>query len=60
MLCLYQAKMALCRTGTKWECGKQYFIPCLTQGGAFRTFPDVYPMTGEVIAEISNDIFNEL
>jgi hypothetical protein len=42
------------------ECGKHYFIPCLTQGGTFSTFPNVYPMTSEIIGEISDDIFSEL
>ena len=42
------------------ECGKNYFIPCLTQGGAFSTFPDVYPRTSKIIDEISADIFDEL
>ena len=42
------------------ECGKKYFIPCLTQGGAFSTFPDVYGRTSAVIDQISADIFGEL
>lgn len=39
------------------ECGKLYFIPCLTQGLGFSSFPGVYETTDEVIDELSKEKF---
>lgn len=39
------------------ECGTKYFIPCLSQGLSFSTFPGVYEATSEEIARISKEKF---
>ncbi|MEG0566710.1 MAG: uroporphyrinogen decarboxylase, partial [Hungatella sp.] len=39
------------------ECGKQYFIPCLSQGLGFSSFPGVYETTSEVIDALSKEMF---
>lgn len=39
------------------DCGKQYFIPCLTQGLGFSSFPGVYETTDEVIDALSKEMF---
>jgi uroporphyrinogen-III decarboxylase len=41
-----------CRT-----CGKHYFIPCLTQGLNFSSFPGVYEATSEAIDRMSKKMF---
>ncbi|MEG1619709.1 MAG: uroporphyrinogen decarboxylase family protein [Eubacterium sp.] len=39
------------------ECGKVHFIPCLTQGLGFSSFPGVYEATDEIIDELSKEMF---
>jgi uroporphyrinogen-III decarboxylase len=39
------------------NCGKLYFIPCLTQGLNFSSFPGVYECTTEMIDKISKEMF---
>jgi len=39
------------------RCGKQYFIPCLTQGLGFSSFPGVYDATNEAIDRTSGEMF---
>ena len=39
------------------RCGKQYFIPCLTQGLNFSSFPGVYEATSEAIDKMSKKMF---
>jgi len=39
------------------ECGKLYFIPCLSQGLNFSSFEGVYEATDEVIDEVSKELF---
>lgn len=39
------------------ECGKLYFIPCLSQGLNFSSFEGVYDTTDEVIDEVSKEMF---
>lgn len=39
------------------ECGKLYFIPCLSQGGPYGSFPGVYETTSEVIDQLSKEMF---
>lgn len=41
-----------CRT-----CGKHYFIPCLTQGLNFSSFPGVYEATSQAIDQMSKKMF---
>lgn len=41
-----------CRT-----CGKHYFIPCLTQGLNFSSFPGVYEAASEAIDRMSRKLF---
>jgi hypothetical protein len=38
-------------------CGKHYFIPCLTQGLNFSSFPGVYEATSEAIDRMSKKMF---
>ncbi|GAB6909339.1 Uroporphyrinogen-III decarboxylase [Desulfosarcina cetonica] len=38
-------------------CGKHYFIPCLTQGLNFSSFPGVYEATSKAIDEMSKKMF---
>lgn len=42
------------------ECGKYYYIPCLTMGSAFSSSPHVYPMASEVIDQISAEMYDQL
>ena len=35
------------------ECGKHYFIPCVSQGGAMSAFPGVYQALSEEIDRLS-------
>ena len=39
------------------ECGKKYFIPCLTQGLGISSFPGVYDATSKAIDEMSKKMF---
>ncbi len=39
------------------NCGKLYFIPCLTMGGAWSAFPGVYEKVSEEIDKMSNEMF---
>ncbi|WP_022666390.1 uroporphyrinogen decarboxylase family protein [Desulfospira joergensenii] len=39
------------------SCGKQYFIPCLTQGLHFSSFPGVYDAATEAINQMSKKMF---
>ncbi|KNZ42767.1 uroporphyrinogen decarboxylase family protein [Acetobacterium bakii] len=39
------------------ECGKLYFIPCLSQGLNISSFPGVYEATSEIIDELSKEMF---
>lgn len=39
------------------NCGKHYFIPCLTQGLGFSSFPGVYDCVSEEIDKISKKMF---
>jgi uroporphyrinogen-III decarboxylase len=39
------------------SCGKQYFIPCLTQGLNFSSFPGVYEAATEAINNMSKKMF---
>ena len=39
------------------SCGKKYFIPCLTQGLNFSSFPGVYDAATEAIDEMSKQMF---
>jgi len=39
------------------ECGKLYFIPCLSQGLNISSFPGVYEATSEIIDQLSKEIF---
>jgi hypothetical protein len=39
------------------NCGKHYFIPNLTQGLNFSSFPGVYETASEVIDEMSKKMF---
>ncbi|MBF7097432.1 uroporphyrinogen decarboxylase family protein [Alkalibacter mobilis] len=39
------------------NCGKHYFIPCLTQGLGFSSFPGVYDKTNEEIDKMSEKMF---
>jgi len=39
------------------SCGKKYFIPCLTQGMFFSSFPGVYDEASKIIAELSKEMF---
>ncbi|WP_088226056.1 uroporphyrinogen decarboxylase family protein [Desulfosporosinus sp. FKB] len=38
-------------------CGKLYFIPCLTQGGNWSSFPGVYDTVNEVIDKMTKEMF---
>ncbi len=49
---IYAAVEKTCTT-----CGKQYFIPCLTQGGPGSSFPGVYDCASEAINEMSKKMF---
>jgi uroporphyrinogen-III decarboxylase len=39
------------------SCGKSYFIPCLTQGLNFSSFPGVYEAASQAIDEMSKKMF---
>lgn len=39
------------------NCGKHYFIPCLTQGLGFSSFPGVYEAVSEEIDKMSKKLF---
>ena len=39
------------------NCGKLYFIPCLTQGGNWSSFPGVYDSVNEAIDKMSQEMF---
>ena len=39
------------------RCGKHYFIPCLTQGLGFSSFPGVYDAANESIDQMSREMF---
>ena len=39
------------------RCGKHYFIPCLTQGLGFSSFPGVYDAASEAINQMSKKMF---
>lgn len=39
------------------RCGKHYFIPCLTQGLHFSSFPGVYESATEAIDRMSKEVF---
>lgn len=39
------------------RCGKHYFIPCLTQGLGFSSFPGVYDTASEAIDTMSKEMF---
>lgn len=39
------------------RCGTKHFIPCLTQGGSFSSFPEVYGAVSEAIDQMSAEIF---
>ena len=39
------------------ECGKLYFIPCLSQGLGISSFPGVYEATSEIVDELSKEMF---
>ncbi|MFV0438011.1 MAG: uroporphyrinogen decarboxylase family protein [Desulfopila sp.] len=39
------------------SCGKKYFIPCLTQGGPYSSFPGVYEAATEAIDAMSKKMF---
>ncbi len=39
------------------RCGKHYFIPCLTQGLGFSSFPGVYDAASEAIEKMSKEMF---
>ena len=39
------------------ECGKHYFIPCITQGGPGSVYPGVYEAISEEIDKLSKEIF---
>ena len=39
------------------ECGKLYFIPCLSQGLNISSFPGVYEATSDVIDQLSKEMF---
>jgi len=39
------------------NCGKLYFIPCLTMGGDWSAFPGVYDAVSEAIGRISKEMF---
>ena len=39
------------------ECGKHYFIPCLTQGLNFSSFPGVYEAATKAIDKMSKKMF---
>jgi len=39
------------------RCGKSYFIPCLTQGLGFSSFPGVYDAASEAIEKMSKKMF---
>ncbi|MEL1133705.1 uroporphyrinogen decarboxylase family protein [Desulfitobacterium sp. THU1] len=39
------------------NCGKHYFIPCLTQGLGFSSFPGVYDCVSEEIDKFSKKVF---
>lgn len=39
------------------SCGKHFFIPCLTQGLNFSSFPGVYDATSEAIDRMSKEMF---
>jgi hypothetical protein len=39
------------------RCGTKYFIPCLTQGVSFSSFPEVYGAVSEAIDQMSNEMF---
>jgi uroporphyrinogen-III decarboxylase len=39
------------------RCGKRYFVPCLTQGGNFSSFPGVYDAVSEAIDQMSARLF---
>jgi hypothetical protein len=39
------------------RCGKHYFIPCLTQGGNYSSFPGVYDAVSEAIGQVSARLF---
>ncbi|AFQ43348.1 uroporphyrinogen decarboxylase family protein [Desulfosporosinus meridiei] len=39
------------------NCGKLYFIPCLTQGGNWSSFPGVYDSTNEAIEKMTKEMF---
>jgi len=39
------------------RCGKHYFIPCLTQGGNFSSFPGVYDAVSLAIDRMSGRLF---
>ena len=39
------------------RCGKRYFVPCLTQGGDYSSFPGVYDAVSEAIEQMSARMF---
>jgi hypothetical protein len=39
------------------QCGKHYFIPCLTQGGPYSSFPGVYDAASAAIDKMSAELF---
>jgi hypothetical protein len=39
------------------RCGKRYFVPCLTQGGNYSSFPGVYDEVSEAIDQMSTRMF---
>ncbi|HCX64391.1 MAG TPA: uroporphyrinogen decarboxylase, partial [Eubacteriaceae bacterium] len=39
------------------NCGKEYFIPCLTMGGPESLFPGVYDKVNEEIDKMSKEMF---
>ena len=41
------------------RCGTRHFIPCLTQGGNFSSFPGVYDTVSDAIDQMSKKMFNK-
>ncbi len=39
------------------QCGSRHFIPCLTQGGNFSSFPGVYEAVSDAIDQMSKKMF---
>ena len=39
------------------NCGTKYYIPCLTQGGPYSSFPGVYETVSECIDKMSKEMF---